>query len=102
MEFAKGRGERRILTREGLGRFLAGLKAIPRRGRNDVVGEHVVVEPDLYGRPERKNALLRQERPTGYDLGTLALAREEFAKVTGLSVSWDSGKGWDELDEEAA
>ena len=101
LEFAKGRGERRILTREGLGRFLAGLNAAPCRWRNGVVGEHVVEEVE-YGRRERKTALVRQDRPPGYDLGALDMAREAFIKTTGLDVSWDSGQGWDELDAEAA
>ncbi len=101
VEFAKGRGERRILTREGLGQFLAGLPAPACRWRNGVVGEHVIEEVE-YGRRERKTALVRQDRPTGYDFGTLDAARAAFIKATGLSVTWDSGQGWDELDEEAA
>jgi hypothetical protein len=90
LEFAKSHGERRPLSREGLGRFLAGLGATPIRWRSGVVGEHMADVPTPYG-STRKAELVRQERTCGYHVGHLDKARAEFSNKTGVSVTWDNG-----------
>ncbi len=90
-EFAKGRGERRVLTREGLGRFFAGLGAKASRWRNGTVGEHLAEELNAFGGTVRKAKLVKAARTYGYTLGSLDQARETFSKTTGLHVTWDSG-----------
>ena len=90
--FAKARGERRIISREALGVFLTGLKAKPGRWRGGIVGEHLTDTDNAYGGTTRKAAAIRQqERATGYHFGSLAQARADFLKSTGLPVNWDGG-----------
>jgi hypothetical protein len=91
LEFAKGRGERRLLSRESLGRFFAELKAEPTRWRNGVVGEHIADVDNACGGTSRKAALVRKERTTGYAVGPLERARADFTARTGLEVTWDGG-----------
>ena len=91
VEFAKARGERRILSREALGRFFVCIGATARRWRTGTVGEHVTDDKDAYGRACRAAKLVKQERATGYDLGDIGMARDTFVEATGLSVTWDDG-----------
>ena len=91
IEFAKAHGERRVMTREGLGRFFAGLGAKAGRWRNGVVGEHLVDEPNVHGGTNRKAKPVHQPRSHGYLVGELAGARQAFAETTGLSIAWDGG-----------
>lgn len=90
-EFAKGRGERRPLGREALGRFLGCHGASAGRWRNGIVGEHVAEEPNKYGDLIRHAKPVRQERANGYHVGDLLAARDAFLDVTGLDVVWDGG-----------
>lgn len=99
IEFAQARGERRLLSREGLGRFFATLKAEARRWRNGVVGEHVADVDNLHGGTSRKAALVRQDRVHGYTFGSLDQARADFTGQTGLAVTWDGGNPEEEAAE---
>lgn len=91
IEFAKARNERRILSREMLGRFFKGLHSDPLRWRNGTVGEHIVDETNLHGGTNRKAKLVSQDRVTGYSFGALARARADFTAATGISIEWDHG-----------
>jgi hypothetical protein len=91
IEFAKTRGERRILSREGLGRFFAGQGAVAARWRSGVVGEHVADVLNKWGDAVRTAEPVKAERAYGYRLGTLTDARETFTKATRLAITWDSG-----------
>ncbi len=91
-EYAKSRGERRPLSREGLGKFLTGLNAIPSRPQRGFVGEHLTdVETGMYGGTTRKAKPVEKDRPPGYSFGTLAGARGAFVAVTKLAITWDGG-----------
>jgi len=57
IEFAKAHEERRVLTRESLGRFFAKVGAEAGRWRNGVVGEHLVDEPNVHGGTNRRSRL---------------------------------------------
>jgi len=91
VEFAKAHGERRILSREWLGRFFVGMDAPAGRWRNGVVGEHLADEANMHGGTSRKAKLVRQDRATGYHVGDIGLARAAFTEATGLAVMWDGG-----------
>jgi hypothetical protein len=97
IEFASVRGDRRLLTRGGLGRLFAILEPPPARWRNGVVGEHITDVESLHGGTVRKAALVRQDRTHGYQVGHLRQARADFSNATGLPISWDSG-----VEEDAA
>jgi hypothetical protein len=90
IEFAKSRGERRILTREGLGRFFASLGAETDRWRNGTVAEHLADVETLNG-VTRKAKVVKAKRAYGYKLGDLTKARDDFTHCTGLAVEWESG-----------
>jgi len=92
-EFAKTRNERRILSREMLGKFFAGLNAPPQRWRNGTVGEHVLEENNNYGGIVRRSKLVKRTT-TGYVVGELDKARADCLRVTGLDIAWD-----DDADE---
>jgi hypothetical protein len=96
MEFAKSRGERRILTRENLGRFLTEIGGVSTRWRNGVVGEHLTDVEGPFGGTIRKAKVVKAERTMGYRVGTLDDARAEFVRKTGLPVAWQGGN--DEAD----
>jgi hypothetical protein len=98
LEFANGRGERRLLSRESLGRFFAELKAEPTRWRNGVVGEHIIDVDNIHRGTSRKAALVRKERTTGYAVGPLERSRQDFTTATGLAVTWDGGVAADDAD----
>jgi hypothetical protein len=89
IRFAKGRGERRPLSRESLGRFLATIRAKPSRPRGmQVVGEHL--------NSDRVPSLHTQKQPRGYSLGTLEQARQAFGEATRLTFTWEpAGEGSD-------
>ncbi len=89
-EFVQARRERHPISRESLGRFLAGAGAKPKRlsGRKGVVGEHMRRSPTSMVGQDRKPALLLHPRPPGYHLGGLGAAREAFSEATGLNVAW--------------
>lgn len=90
-EFAKSRNERRALSREWLGRFFTEMDCEARRWRNGVVGEHITDVGDKWGGFVRKAEPVKQERTTGYKMGTLDEARARFTYRTGLSIAWDDG-----------
>ena len=90
-EFAKAKSERRVLSRELLGKFFAGLGAAPKRWRNGVVGEHILEEQNMYGGVTRKAKLVTTDRTTGYVVSALSRARADFLQHTGLSIIWDLG-----------
>ena len=91
--FAKGRGARRVDSREELGKFMVKMNASPGRWRNNVVGEHMTDKKDPQGYARREAALIipAKKRPTGYHLGSLDDAREAFVKSTKLAIVWDGG-----------
>lgn len=91
VEFAKARGERRILSRETLGRLLVTIGGKAGRWRNGVVGEHLTDETNMHGGSSRVAKLVRQERATGYYFGGIEPARDAFTEATGLDVAWDGG-----------
>lgn len=90
-EFAKGRGERRPLSREDLGRFHRTMNAEAGRWRNAVVGEHVAEERGVHGETVRKAKPVIKPMATGYHVGELDRARANFLAYTGLHVTWDDG-----------
>jgi hypothetical protein len=98
LEFAKGRGERRPLSREDLGRFFAELKAEPTRWRNGVVSEHIADVDNVHGGTSRKAETVKQGRVCGYIVGKIEQARADFTKATGLTVTWDSGAPDEDTD----
>jgi len=91
VEFAKARAERRILSREALGRFFVGIKAVAKRWRNGVVGEHLTDEKNMHGGSSRVAKPVLRDLPTGYQFGDLDEARDAFTEATGLTVTWDGG-----------
>jgi hypothetical protein len=91
VEFAKARGERRILSREWLGRFFASMGNKATRCGGGIVGEHLADEKNMHGGTSRVAKPVRQDRPTGYSVGDLDAARAAFLKTTGLAVTWDGG-----------
>lgn len=92
LEFAKLRGERRLLGRESLGRFLTSMGLEASRWRNGIVGEHFVDEVGVHGGSTRKAKLVRHpDRPPGYLLGDLAAARAGFVNATSLEITWEDG-----------
>lgn len=91
VEFAKARGERRILSREWLGRFFTSLGNKGTRCHDGIVGEHLTDEANLHGGTSRKAKVVRQDRATGYSVGDLAAARGAFTDMTGLDITWDDG-----------
>lgn len=90
-EFAKAKGERRALSREGLGKFLTGIKAHPKKWRNATVGEHIANTEDAFGGKTIRRAQLVQRMACGYDIGSLEQARKSFTDNTGLKIVWDGG-----------
>ncbi len=91
VEFAKVRGERRILSREWLGRFFTSLGNKGVRCLDGFVGEHLTDEVNQGGGVSRKAKVVRQYRPTGYSVGRLVAARDAFCDLTGLAMTWDDG-----------
>ncbi len=91
VEFAKAHGERRILSREWLGRFFTSLGNKGTCCRDGIVGEHLADEANLHGGTSRKAKAVRQDRATGYSVGDLAAARGAFSDMTGLAIIWDDG-----------
>ncbi len=93
VEFAKARGERRILSREWLGRFFTSMGNKGVRCPEGIVGEHLTDEVNQGGGTSRKAKVVQQYRPTGYSVGCLVAARGAFSDLTGLAVTWDDGVG---------
>jgi hypothetical protein len=90
-EFAKAKNERHPMAREAFGTFMGHIGATPARPRNAVVGEHTADVPyNQYGDTKRMNALVKQDRATGYHLGTIGQARDAFCDTTKLTVEWPS------------
>lgn len=90
IEFAKSRNERRILSREDLGRFFVSIGATAKRWRNGVVGEHLA-EVETFNGYARRPKPVRAPRVTGYHLDTLDEARAAFSAASGLDSVWDDG-----------
>ncbi len=89
-EFAQSRRERHPLTRETLGRFLVRVGARYRRLHRAATGEHMTDNTVAGGRVAEP---VIGDRPTGYALGSLALARDGFCARTGLSFAWPEDDG---------
>lgn len=89
-EFAKKRNERRMLSRETLGKFFTGLGVIARRFRNVIVGERFgdVVSDDF---TQRKGEVVRRDRTYGYAIGDLDQARAMFTAAMKFTIHWDGG-----------
>nr|WP_281414725.1 primase-helicase family protein [Plastoroseomonas arctica] len=90
LAFAKSRGERRILTREDLGRFFASMRAEAFRWRNGIVSEHLA-DVETSNGVTRMAKVVKLERAYGYKLGDLTKARNAFTQSIGLDVEWESG-----------
>jgi hypothetical protein len=90
IEYAKSRAERRILTRETLGKFLTSMGLAPTRcarGKG-IVGEHMS-DADGFNGPIRKAApVLHVARAPAYAVLTLDEARAAFSSATGLEMDW--------------
>jgi hypothetical protein len=87
--FLRGRPlDRRALSREGLGKFLADdVGAQSTRLRNRVVGEHRITQDVGGGRQGQRPALRLDGRPRGYWFNSLAVARQQFTRKTGLTFA---------------
>lgn len=86
--FATSRHERHPLSRETLGRELRRFGAKPKKLFRAVVGEHITDVDTGFGSSARKGAVIRSEKPYGYQFGDLHAAREAFANSTLLPVDW--------------
>ena len=86
--FADARRERRRMSREAMGKFLASVGPEPARRVNAVIGEHLADVTNAYGGTARQPAPIIKARGHGYALGSLSVAREAFCKATGLSAAW--------------
>ena len=89
-DFAERRRERHPLTRESLGRFLKRVGCTPKRLTHAVVGEHLTDERDAYGNSRRIAKVIEGDRPPGYSVGPLRLARSDFTEAVNVSVEWSS------------
>ena len=87
-EFAERRRERHLLSRETLGRFMRKMGAHPKRLSPAPVGEHLIDALTPFGSTHRVAETIEHPRPQGYSLGSLPLAREDFAEATGLATEW--------------
>jgi hypothetical protein len=87
-DYAGKHRDRHPLSREDFGKKVVSFGAKPARLRNMVVGEHMTDVKNDFGGTNRKAALIRHPRPTGYHLGSLEEARKEFVATTGLEVDW--------------
>ena len=85
--FADARRERRRMSREAMGKFLASVGPEPARRVNAVIGEHLADVTNAYGGTARQPAPIIKARGHGYALGSLSVAREAFCKATGLSAA---------------
>lgn len=99
LEFARARGERRLLTRETLGKLLVSFNLTQCRIRHGVVGENMATIPGNFGET-RVARVVVESSPRGYRLSSLAECRSNFSEITGLSVDWgDSGDVIDQVPE---
>jgi phage/plasmid-associated DNA primase len=87
-DFAKSRNVRHPMTRVSFGRFMTTMGCKPSRPSKDgVTGEHQVrseVTGLLRAEP------ITKDRPPGYLLGTLEVARQAFEAHTKLPFDWDA------------
>jgi hypothetical protein len=96
-DYANSRNERRPMAREAFGRFMVGMGGTAIKPRNAVIGERIAdVVRNQYGDTSRKAELIKQDRATGYQLGTLDQARADFSKATGLAPTWPMDNAPDE------
>jgi len=98
-EFAKDRGERRLLSREDLGRFMRRMECKPTRPRKGLGGEHMVDKADDFGRSHRVVEAIQIVQPPSYSTGSLDVARGAFNDVTGLGVEWETGESYPDAVE---
>lgn len=82
---ARAAGDRRPVTRETLGRFLSGFGFKRCQIRHVIVGEG-------------RGGLIQRDRAHGYELGTLAEAREALRRVTGFTVDEPNDEPPEDLD----
>ena len=96
--FGKAHGERHLITRERLGRFLVTVGCQARRPNHGIVGEKLGDVEDIHGRTSRKAQPVIRDRPHSYSIGTLDQARASFNTQTGLGIIWDGGSVEDDKD----
>jgi hypothetical protein len=86
--FAKGRHERRPVSREWFGRYMRkqGAKAIKPTAGN--TGEHFGSEVNSFGGTTKTAKTIEVERPPSYVLGSLIQARKAFEATTKLAIEW--------------
>jgi Family of unknown function (DUF5906) len=93
-EYAKSRNERHPMAREWFGRFMVSMGGTPAKPRNVVVGEHITdVTINKYGDTKRLAALIKNDRATGYRIGSIGDARDAFCNTTKLTVEWQPEGG---------
>jgi hypothetical protein len=95
MEFASSARVQHPISRETLGRFLKKMGCEPRRLAKDAVGEHIVDEPNLYGSSHRIAKVIYGDRPHGYSIGELEIAREAFDRAIGAKTDWGDAEADD-------
>jgi hypothetical protein len=90
-EFAKSKNERHPMARETFGRFMKQMGCRATQLRKGIVGEHITDVATSFG-TARKAALIEKSRSTGYSVGHLKSARDEFTAATGLTPQWQDGQ----------
>jgi hypothetical protein len=91
LEFANEKHERRPLSREGLGVFMAKVRAKPTRRRSLIVGERLAQDVPPYSdrSVRRPEVMVASKRSHGYILGDLnEAARPGFLVATRLPIEW--------------
>jgi hypothetical protein len=87
--FAKERGERRAISREDLGNFLAAMKAEKIQPRNVPLGESMQDVDNFSGGSNRRAVVVRSKNGrTAYAVGKLSVARAAFTQHCGFNVKW--------------
>jgi Family of unknown function (DUF5906)/Primase C terminal 2 (PriCT-2) len=92
-KYARAHGERRLMSREALGKFMRRMMGRARRPSDAYVGEHLVDEFNGVGGTQRKAKPITKARPPAFALGTIEGARDAFSKVTGLAIEWEAEDG---------
>jgi hypothetical protein len=77
---------------------MVSMGATPAKPRNVVVGEHITdVTINKYGDTKRLAALIKNDRATGYRIGSIGDARDAFCNTTKLTVEWQPEGGIEEV-----
>jgi hypothetical protein len=93
IDFAKLHGERRLMSKEGLARFMVKLHYSQVRLTHAPVGEEIRDTFNDYGTAIRKACVIVHPRPSGYRFGLLHTARQMFDDATGLDNDWSDVEG---------